>query len=133
MPRSLNKVMLIGFVGREPELRHTPAGVPVTTFSLAVPRAWESPDGQPHTTTEWFTVVAWRELAEQTHAALRKGVHAYVEGSLQTRAWTDPDGRRQQLVEILAGEVVVLDAPPTAPAAEPSAQPSAWPGPDESL
>lgn len=121
--------MLIGFVSREPELRHTPAGVPVATFSLAVPRAWESPGGQTHTTSEWFTVVAWRKLAEHAHAALRKDGHVYVEGSLQTRAWTDPDGRRQQCVEILAAEIVVLDAPGSPPAAESSAHPPAWPDP----
>lgn len=113
---TLNKVMLIGFVGRDPELRYTPAGKPVATFSLAVPRTWETPEGVAHTSTEWFAVVAWRRLAEVSHASLHKDRHVYVEGSLQTRSWTDPDGRRQQCVEILATEIVALDADPAAPA-----------------
>lgn len=117
---TLNKVLLIGFVGRDPELRYTPAGKPVATFSLAVPRTWETPEGATHTATEWFAVVAWRNLAEASHADLRKDRRVFVEGSLQTRSWTDPDGRRQQCVEVLATDIVPLDAvaPATAPAGE---------------
>lgn len=110
VPRTLNKVMLIGFVGREPELRYTPAGKAVTTFSLAVPRSWEAPDGELRSTTEWFNVVAWRALAERCQALLHPDAHVYVEGSLQTRAWQDAEGRHHARTEVVAGEVLVLDA-----------------------
>lgn len=108
MSRSLNKVMLIGFVARAPEMRHTPAGKPVTTFSLAVPRAWETPEGDVRTATEGFNIVAWRSLAEACHAAVGKGAHVYVEGALQTRTWRDAEGHRHDRTEIVAAEVILL-------------------------
>lgn len=116
MARTLNKVMLIGFVGREPELRYTPAGKAVTTFSLAVPRTWEAPDGELRTATEWFNIVAWRALAEQCHASLHPDAHVYIEGSLQTRAWQDAEGQHHSRAEVVAGEVLVLDAETRGPA-----------------
>lgn len=118
--RTLNKVMLIGFVGREPELRYTPAGKAVATFSLAVPRVWEAPDGQLRTATEWFNIVAWRVLAELCHAALRPETHVYVEGALQTRTWQDAQGQPQARTEVVASEILVLDAETSSHAADPS-------------
>ncbi len=110
MARTLNKVMLIGFVGRAPELRYTPAGQAVATFNLVVPREWEAPDGEIRTSTEWFNIVAWRALAERCHAALHQEAHVYVEGALQTRTWQDAAGQRHSRTEIVASEVLALDA-----------------------
>ena len=115
MPRTLNKVMLIGFVDRPPELRYTPTGVPVATFSLAVPRTWETAEGEVRSTTEWFNIVVWRELAETCHAALGKDAYVFVEGSLQTRSWQDTVGQRRQQIEVAASEVLSLGAPAHVP------------------
>jgi single-strand DNA-binding protein len=108
--RTLNKVMLIGFVGRAPELRYTPAGQAVATFTLVVPREWEAPDGELRSATEWFNIVAWRALAERSHAALAADAHVFVEGALQTRTWQDAEGQRHSRTEIVADQVIVLDA-----------------------
>src|SRR5215211_7253032 len=89
MAGSLNKVLLIGNVGRDPEMRYLQSGEPVTTFSVATNRRWTGPDGQPREETEWHNVVAWRRLAEQCNEYLAKGRHVYVEGRLQTRACED--------------------------------------------
>src|SRR3990172_8331718 len=86
MSRGLNRVMLIGHLGRDPEMRTTPSGRPVTTFLLATSRAWHSTDGERHEDTEWFNIVAWGSLAEICQEHLRKGQRVYVEGRLQTRS-----------------------------------------------
>jgi len=108
VPRTLNKVLLIGFVGRPPELRYTPAGVPVATFSLAVPRTWETAEGEGRSTTEWFNVVVWRDLAETCHATLDKNTYVFIDGSLQTRTWRDAAGHLRQQTEVTASEVLSL-------------------------
>ena len=92
MSRGLNKVMVIGHLGKDPEMRYTPSGRPVTTFTLAVSRTWNSADGERHTETEWFNVVAWGNLAEICKQYLTKGQQVYVEGRLQTRRWEDKEG-----------------------------------------
>ena len=110
MSRGLNKVMVIGHLGRDPEMRYTPSGRPVTTFSVATTRTWHSSDGERHEETEWFNVVAWGNLAEVCNQYLRKGSRVYVEGRLQTRSWDDPDGQRHSRTEVVANEMVILDS-----------------------
>ncbi len=109
MARGLNKVMIIGHLGRDPEMRYTPSGRPVTTFSVASTRSWTSSEGQRHEETEWFNVVAWGSLAEICNQHLAKGKQAYVEGRLQTRSWEDNDGNKHYRTEIVAREMLVLD------------------------
>jgi single-strand DNA-binding protein len=108
MSRGLNKVMVIGHLGKDPEMRYTPSGRPVTTFTLAVSRTWSSADGERHTETEWFNVVAWGNLAEICKQYLTKGQQVYIEGRLQTRRWEDKEGQKHMSVEIVAGEMMML-------------------------
>jgi len=108
MSRGLNKVMIIGNLGRDPEMRYTPSGKPVTSFSVATSRAWTSPDGERHEETEWFNVVAWGNLAETCNQYLTKGQQVYIEGRLQTRRWEDPEGRKHVNTEIVADRMIML-------------------------
>lgn len=108
MVRGLNKVMVIGNLGRDPEMRYTPSGKSVTNFSVASNRTWKSADGEKHTDTEWFNVVAWGYLAENTKQLLTKGSRVYVEGRLQTRTWQDNQGNQHKSVEIIANDVLLL-------------------------
>lgn len=114
MSRGLNKVMIIGNLGRDPEMRFTPSGKPVTSFSVAVSRTWSSPDGERHEETEWFNVVAWGKLAETCKQYLLKGQQVYVEGRLQTRRWEDQEGRKHSSVEVVADRMLILGARPHA-------------------
>lgn len=111
MSRGLNKVMIIGNLGKDPEMRYTPSGKPVTTFSVATSRQWNTPNGERRTDTEWFTVVAWSSLAEICNQYLTKGNRVYIEGRLQTRRWEDKDGNHHSSVEIVANEMIILDQP----------------------
>lgn len=108
MSHGLNKVMIIGNVGRNPEMRYTPSGKPVTTFSVATNRYWTSSEGKRREETEWFNVVAWNQLAEVSHQHLVKGQQVYVEGRLQTRRWRDSEGASRTSIEIIANEVIQL-------------------------
>lgn len=108
MARDLNKVMLIGRLGRDPEMRYTPSGRPVTTFSLATSRTWTDADGEKHTETEWFNIVAWSSLAEICKQYLSKGQQVYIEGRLQTRNWEDSNGNHHSSVEVVANEMIIL-------------------------
>jgi single-strand DNA-binding protein len=108
MSRSLNKVMIIGYLGRDPEMRYTSSGKPVTTFSVATNRSWSSASGERHEETEWFTVVAWGNLAEICKQHLSKGSQVYIEGRLQTRRWEDTEGKKHAAVEVVAGEMIQL-------------------------
>lgn len=112
MSRGLNKVLLIGNLGRAPEMRYTPGGTPVTTFSIAASRTWVTADGDRRDVTEWFNIVAWRRLAEICNQHLGKGSRVYIEGRLQTRSWDDGDGHRHQRVEVVAHEMIILDGGP---------------------
>jgi single-strand DNA-binding protein len=112
MSRGLNKVMLIGNLGRDPEMRYTPSGKPVTSFSVATTRTWVTADGERHEATEWFNVVAWRELAEICHQHLSKGCRVYVEGRLQTRSWETANGQRHYRTEVVADEMILLESSP---------------------
>jgi single-strand DNA-binding protein len=108
MSRGLNKVMIIGRLGRDPEMRYTPSGRPVTTFSLATSRTWNTSDGERRTETEWFNIVAWGSLAEICKQYLNKGQQVYVEGRLQTRHWEDSEGTKHSSTEIVANEMIIL-------------------------
>jgi single-strand DNA-binding protein len=110
MARGLNKVMIIGNLGRDPEMKYTQTGTPVTQFSVAVSRSRKSPDGQQIDETEWFRVVAWERLAETCNEYLRKGSKVYIEGRLQTRKWTGQDGQERTTVEVVANEMLLLDS-----------------------
>ena len=105
----LNKVMIIGNIGTDPEMRYTPNGNPVTSFRMATSRVYTSPDGERHEETEWFTVVAWNQLAEQCNQYLAKGRRAYVEGRLRSRSWDGQDGQKRYRNEIVADRVSFLD------------------------
>ena len=109
MSRGLNKVQIIGHLGKDPEMRYTPSGKPVTTFSVAVSRSWNSADGERHNETEWFNVVAWGNLAEICKQYLLKGQQVYIEGRLQTRRWDDKEGVKHTSVEVVANEMIMLD------------------------
>jgi single-strand DNA-binding protein len=109
MARGLSKVMVIGNVGRDPEMRYIPSGRPVTSFSVATSRSWTNSEGEHREETEWFNVVAWGKLAEICKQRLRKGQQVYVEGRLQTRSWEDHDGNRRFRTELVANEMIVLD------------------------
>ncbi len=108
MSRGLNKVQIIGHLGRDPELRYTPSGRPVTTFTVAVSRSWNTVDGERHNETEWFNVVAWGNLAEICKQYLNKGQQVYIEGRLQTRRWDDKEGTKHTSVEVVANEMMML-------------------------
>jgi single-strand DNA-binding protein len=109
MARGLNKVMVIGKVGRDPEMRYIPSGKPVTSFSVATSRGWTDADGEHHEETEWFNVVAWGNLAEICKQHLRKGRQVYIEGRLQTRSWEDHEGRKRFRTEVVANEMILLN------------------------
>lgn len=108
MSRGLNKVMIIGRLGRDPEMRYTPSGRPVTTFNVATTRSWNSSNGERHSETEWFNVVAWGSLAEICKQHLVKSQQVYIEGRLQTRVWEDNSGSKRSSTEIVANEMIIL-------------------------
>ena len=107
----LNKVMLIGNVGKDPEMRYTANGKAVTTFSVACNRVHNSPEGERKEETDWFDVVAWDKLAELCSQYLQKGRQAYIEGRLQTRSWEGQDGVKRYKTEIVAQTVLFLGGP----------------------
>ena len=117
----LNKVMIIGNLGRDPEMRFTATGSPVVNFSVAVSRNYTSPDGERREETECFNVVAWNKLAEICNQYLAKGRRAYVEGRLQTRSWQGQDGQKHYRTEVVASEIQFLDRQ-TVPFAEEGAE-----------
>lgn len=106
---SLNKVMLIGNVGTDPEMRFTPNGNPVTSFRMATSRGYTTSDGDRKQETEWFTIVAWNKLAERCNEFLTKGRRVYVEGRLRTRTWEGQDGQKRVSVEVIANQVLFLE------------------------
>ena len=111
MARGLNKVMIIGHLGRDPEMRFTASGRPVATFSVATSRGWTNNDGERQEETEWFHVVAWGGLAELCKKRLHKGSQVYVEGRLQTRSWEDENSVRHYRTELVAQELIFLSNP----------------------
>jgi len=108
--RSLNKVMLIGNLTRDPELRYTPTGAAVCTIGLATNRMWTTEAGEKKEETEFHRVVAWNKLAELCSQLLTKGRKIYVEGRLRTNSWTGTDGAQRSTTEIVIEDMVILDS-----------------------
>lgn len=105
----LNKVMIIGNVVRDPEMRTTPNGQNVSSFSIATNLVWKNAEGQKQEKAEFHNIVAWRRLAEITSQYLKKGAKVYIEGRLQTRSWDDPNGVKRYRTEIIADNMIMLD------------------------
>ncbi|MDO8671895.1 MAG: single-stranded DNA-binding protein [Dehalococcoidia bacterium] len=105
----LNKMTIIGHLGNDPEMRFTANGTPVASFRVAVSQTFTGQDGEPKEETEWFTVVAWRKLAETCTQFLTKGRMAYVEGKLRSKTWEGSDGKTRFNNEITADKVLFLD------------------------
>ncbi len=111
MAKSLNKVMLIGNLGRDPEVRYTASSVAVATFSIATNESWQDQDGNTQERTEWHNIVTWRKLAEICHQYLRKGSKIYIEGRIQTRSYDDKNtGVKKYMTEIVANNMIMLDS-----------------------
>lgn len=110
MARSLNKVILIGNLTRDPELRYTPQGTAVTSFSIATNRTWKNDNGEPQEEAEFHRVVAWRQLAEICSKLLGRGDQIYAEGRLQTRDWETKEGEKRQTSEIVLNEMILLQS-----------------------
>jgi single-strand DNA-binding protein len=110
MANSVNKVILVGRLGKDPEVKYTQAGVPVARFTLATDESWKDQNGEKQQRTEWHNVVAWRKLAEICGQYLNKGKLVYVEGRLQTRSWEDKEGNKRYTTEIQADNMVMLSA-----------------------
>ncbi len=133
---SVNKVMLIGYLGKDPEIRYTPSGVAVANFSIATSEKWKDKQGEPQEKTEWHRIVAWKRLGEICGEYLSRGQQVYIEGRIQTRAWEDRDGNKKYTTEIVANQMVMLGGGSTAakPASKQQAQqgvPGRDPGIDE--
>jgi len=105
---SLNKVMLIGRLGKDPEVRYTPDGSPVANFSLATGEFWTDKSGTRQERTEWHNIVAWNKLADLSSRYLKKGRQVYIEGRIRTREWDDRDGNKRRTTEIIANQMVLL-------------------------
>lgn len=106
---SVNKIIIIGNLGGEPEMRFAPNGRPVTSFNVATNHRYTTAEGEPKEETEWFTVVTWGKLAEQCNQFLNKGRLVYVEGRLHSHSWDSQDGQKHFRNEIIANRVSFLD------------------------
>jgi len=104
----MNKIMLIGNLGRDPEMDYTPNGVAVTKFSLAVNRVTKTSTGERQTETEWFNIVAWRQLAEICYNHLKKGHKVFIEGRLTVRKYTDKNNVERTAIEVIANDMEML-------------------------
>lgn len=107
--------MLIGNMVRDPEMRTTPSGQNVTSFSIATNRVWNDNNGQKQEKVEFHNIVAWRRLAEIANQYLKKGAKVYIEGRLQTRSWDDPNGVKKYRTEIIVENMIMLDRAGNAP------------------
>ena len=128
---SLNKVIMIGNVGTDPEMRYTPSGAAVTDFRLAVSRRYSTRDGEQQEETEWFTVTAWERLADTVNQYVTKGMKVYVEGRLKSRSYQGNDGQMRFSNEINAQTVQFLDRGGTAPWNDESGGGNAAPDPQQ--
>ena len=117
---SVNKVILIGNLGRDPEMRTTPQGTTLARFSVATSTTWKDASGAKQERTEWHDVVAWEKLAQICGEYLHKGKMVYIEGSLQTRSWEDQAGQKRYKTEIKANNIVMLSPPPRSDASRPA-------------
>jgi len=106
----VNKVILIGNLGKDPELRQLESGVAVCTFSMATSEKYKDKEGEKKTVTEWHNIVLWRGLAEVAGKYLKKGSKIYVEGKLATRSWEDENGVKKYTTEIIGKEITMLDS-----------------------
>ena len=149
MARGVNKVILIGNLGSDPEVRYTPDGAPVANFSLATSESWNDRNtGERQERTEWHRLVLWRKLAEIASQYLKKGSRIYVEGKLQTRSWDDQSGQKRYTTEVVVNDMQMLDSrgeggggggysdrsaggQNAGPAAQPEAPPPPGPGGDD--
>ncbi len=111
MPASVNKVILIGNLGSDPQVRFTPSGQAVANFNIATNESWKGKDGQDQEKTEWHKIVVWGKLAELCGEYLGKGRTVYVEGRLQTREWNDKEGNKRYTTEIVANSIQFLGSP----------------------
>ena len=109
---SLNKVLLIGRLGKDPEIRYTPEGSPVASFSLATSENWTDKSGTRQERTEWHNIVAWNKLADICKQFLSKGRQVYIEGRIQSREYTDREGVKKRVTEIIASQMVMLGSRP---------------------
>lgn len=105
---SVNKVILVGRLGKDPEVRYTPSGTAVATFSMATTENFKDRDGNRQEKTEWHNIVAWRQLAEICGKFLHKGKQVYIEGKIQTRSYDDRDGNKRYITEIVADQMQML-------------------------
>ncbi len=110
MSRTLNKVMLIGNAGKDPEVNFTPSGVKVTQFRLATSETWKDKDGAVQEHTDWHTIIAWRGLADIVEKLVKRGSRVYVEGKIQSRTFEDREGNKRYITEIVADNLLLLDA-----------------------
>jgi single-strand DNA-binding protein len=109
--RSLNKVILIGNLGKDPEVSYLGSGVPVAKFSVATSERWKDQEGNFQERTEWHNIVAWRRLAEICGQYLKKGSKVYLEGKLQTRSWDDKNtGVKKYMTEVVVDDMIMLDS-----------------------
>lgn len=106
--RSLNKVLLLGNLGKDPEVRYTSSGRAVATFTLATSQQWRDQDGNDQERTEWHRVVAWGRLGEVCGEYLSKGKQVFIEGRIQSREWEDQEGNKRTTVEIIANDMIML-------------------------
>ena len=128
MSRGVNKVILIGHIGQDPEVKYTPAGNAITNVSVATSETWKDKQtGQPQERTEWHRVVFFNRLAEIAGEYLRKGSKVYIEGSLRTRKWQDQQGQDRYTTEIVASEMQMLDGKPDGQSRAPASQPAPQP------
>jgi len=104
----MNKIMLIGNLGKDPEMSYTNSGTAVTKFRIAVNRSVKSPSGEWQKETDWFSIVAWKQLAETCNNYLRTGTKVFIEGRLQQRKYTDRDGNERQAIEVIALDMEIL-------------------------
>ncbi len=134
----INKAILVGRLGRDPEVRYTTSGTPVANFSLATDEVWNDQSGERQRRTEWHRIVVWSRLAEICEKYLRKGSLIYIEGRIQTQEWDDRDGNRRRTTEIVAREMKMLGSRTDemgggAPADRQGSQPSRAPQPSQEV
>jgi single-strand DNA-binding protein len=129
--KDLNKILIIGRLGSDPEMRFIGQGTPVTTLRVAAGRSWKDANGATREETEWFRVVAWNKLAEVCNNYLSKGARVYIEGRLQTRTWQDKEtGQVRSTVEVIVSDLIMLEGRKAAPAEslDPEEEPRTAPG-----
>ena len=118
--RGINKVMLIGNLGKDPEIQYIEGNIPVVKISLATTETYKDKTGKVQSQTEWHTIVLWKNLAELAHKYVKKSSLVYIEGRLKTRSWEDKEGVKRQAKEIVADNLIMLDKKATSTGATPA-------------